>query len=118
MRLFLHGGVRSRGLRPLWVVSRGCESGGASREEAALSRVWRFGSGELQGRRPYMEDRHLAIPCLAKHTSGVLPQNLGLFAVFDGHGGDVTSSYAQKNFAQILASLLADSALISLLYEW
>ena len=98
--------VSSRTLSPLLMVTRACKSNGASK-------VWAFGSAELSGNRDYMEDRHLAIPCLASHSSKALPQNLGLFAVFDGHGGQITSSYAHQNFAEILASLLADSAFIS-----
>ena len=68
----------------------------------------RFGVYEMQGRRPYMEDTHICVPCLSSHVaSPTIPKDVRLFAVFDGHGGDATSTYARQHFPSILAEQLS-----------
>lgn len=69
-----------------------------------------YGVYELQGRRPYMEDTHICVPCLASHVeSQTIPKDVRLFAVFDGHGGKVTSTYASHHFPAILAEHMTGS---------
>jgi len=54
------------------------------------------GVSAMQGRRPTMEDAHL----LSKQVG----PNMYLFAVFDGHGGDLASKYAEGHFADTLCN--------------
>jgi len=67
-----------------------------------------YGVYELQGQRPYMEDTHICVPCLSSHLeSETIPKDVRLFAVFDGHGGKFTSTYASHHFPSILAEQIA-----------
>eukprot|EP01083_Nonionella_stella_P066512 175191_1 len=47
------------------------------------------GVGVLQGKRPYMEDRHRVIYACDGHR--------GFFSIFDGHGGSEVSEYSAKH---------------------
>lgn len=48
---------------------------------------YKYASSQCQGWRPSMEDRIISKP--------------GLFAIFDGHGGDQVSEYAMNNFERV-----------------
>jgi serine/threonine protein phosphatase PrpC len=50
----------------------------------------------MQGRREYMEDRHLVEMELSAVESGF--EDHSLFAVFDGHGGSWCSEFLKQNF--------------------
>lgn len=57
----------------------------------------------MRGWRPYMEDAHIAVYPIEGH------QDIGIFAVFDGHGGmrllyvgPEVAVYAKKYFIQCL----------------
>lgn len=70
------------------------------------STVHPYGIAEMQGKRSYMEDRHLAVA----HVNG--NPHWSIYAVFDGHGGDHASSYCQEHFGHNLsmeASLLVSN---------
>jgi len=54
----------------------------------------RFGIGELQGRRPYMEDRSTAVMGLG--TGDPHTATRCFFGVYDGHGGDAASSWCKQ----------------------
>jgi serine/threonine protein phosphatase PrpC len=55
----------------------------------------KYGVDSNIGRRPTMEDAHLAvIPFEAPNSA--------LFAIFDGHGGSLVSNYVAQNFEQVL----------------
>jgi len=54
------------------------------------------GVSAMQGRRPTMEDAHL--------LSEVVGPDLYLFAVFDGHGGELAAKFAAEHFAETLSS--------------
>ena len=43
---------------------------------------YRYGVSQMQGRRPYMEDRHTAIADLNGDP------NQSFYGIFDGHGGE------------------------------
>ena len=58
-----------------------------------------YGLSSMQGWRRNMEDDHIAIPELGKAPSG---ETLGLFAVFDGHGGAEVAKFASKHMPDIL----------------
>jgi len=62
---------------------------------------WDFsvGSYEIQGRRPYQEDRHVT------HRRG----NIDYFAVFDGHGGSQASSFSVAPVPFIILDLLEEN---------
>lgn len=53
-----------------------------------------FGCTSMQGWRVSMEDAHLAIPDFIKHKNG----SIGLYGVFDGHGGHYVSTWCSKHF--------------------
>ncbi|KAF7455800.1 putative protein phosphatase 2C [Cryptosporidium felis] len=55
----------------------------------------RFGVSGMQGWRVSMEDAHLALPKLEKHSE------LSLFGVFDGHGGSVISEWVSRHIESI-----------------
>lgn len=57
-----------------------------------------------QGTRPYMEDRHITLSHLP--SCGDIPAltEVALFAVFDGHGGQVASGYCCDSFVEVLQS--------------
>lgn len=53
-----------------------------------------FGVSAMQGWRIYMEDAHICEIHILPHHS--------LFAVFDGHGGNIAANYASQNLTRIL----------------
>lgn len=61
----------------------------------------RFCRSGLQGMRPYMEDRTLAVLNLEGHS------NFALFGVFDGHGGQEVAELAIELFPRLLAGELS-----------
>ena len=53
----------------------------------------------LQGRRPTMEDTHVALDCLHfsyEHLNEHFEEHLGFWAVYDGHGGVDTAVLAER----------------------
>lgn len=64
----------------------------------------RVGFAELQGRRPTMEDRHLAKSF--SFWGGKSYHQTKLFGVFDGHGGDGASHFVSRHMKSYLSSNL------------
>eukprot|EP00439_Symbiodinium_sp_Y106_P048723 s2732_g6.t1 len=60
-----------------------------------------FGVSSMQGWRPAMEDAHMAIPDFDPE------RELGLFGVFDGHGGAAVAKVAAERFPETLRALPA-----------
>jgi serine/threonine protein phosphatase PrpC len=58
-----------------------------------------WGIAQTQGKRPYMEDRYIAIPQLTT--------DYGLFGVFDGHGGADVAELCEQRFPVIVRTMLA-----------
>jgi serine/threonine protein phosphatase PrpC len=59
----------------------------------------RYAVSGMQGMRNTMEDRHLhchSVPVQGQDESAL--DDHSIFAVFDGHGGDFTSSFLESNF--------------------
>jgi len=50
-----------------------------------------FGVGSLQGKRPSMEDRHVALLSLPKNPK------IALFGVYDGHQGEEAADFAKES---------------------
>ena len=59
--------------------------------------VYGYGVAMEQGRRPYMEDRHLAVANVGGHA------RCSLYGVFDGHGGARAAQYCTDYLAANLA---------------
>lgn len=101
------------------------EKGQGIMEEAEpISLVLEAGVSAIQGRRPYMEDRHTVILDMIKEALNLntreedndgmesifinltrlrqISSRHSLFAVFDGHGGQLASSFASTYFYQHL----------------
>uniref|UniRef100_M4B5W0 PPM-type phosphatase domain-containing protein n=1 Tax=Hyaloperonospora arabidopsidis (strain Emoy2) TaxID=559515 RepID=M4B5W0_HYAAE len=55
---------------------------------------YRYGVSQMQGRRPYMEDRHTAVADL----NGDPTQSF--YGIFDGHGGDGAANYCVQAMCQ------------------
>ena len=57
------------------------------------------GHFSMQGIRPEMEDRATLLPHPEFNRAGNLPDNMSrsFFAVFDGHGGDVSAEYCRQH---------------------
>ncbi|EEY56002.1 protein phosphatase 2C, putative [Phytophthora infestans T30-4] len=55
---------------------------------------YRYGVSQMQGRRPYMEDRHTAMADL----NGDPKQSF--YGIFDGHGGDGAANYCVQAMCQ------------------
>ncbi|KAF0705600.1 hypothetical protein As57867_005700, partial [Aphanomyces stellatus] len=49
--------------------------------------LYPYGVAEMQGKRPYMEDRHTVVGTLNGDAA------ISFYGVFDGHGGDGASEY-------------------------
>jgi len=71
-------------------------------------------SASMQGRRPTQEDRHVKIPDLARAATALqmpidhLEKPCALFAVYDGHQGQLCADYAAKGLhLRILKKLSA-----------
>lgn len=81
----------------------------------------RYGASSMQGWRVSMEDAHLALPNLyqqsshgdggsttavaenaGKTKSGLDNTLVGVYGVFDGHGGSCVSQWVSENFADLL----------------
>lgn len=60
------------------------------------------GACALQGRRPYMEDRRAIVESLRKPGAGSDHPPCSFFAVYDGHGGQLASSFAAANLHEFL----------------
>ncbi|RHY65008.1 hypothetical protein DYB38_006806, partial [Aphanomyces astaci] len=57
----------------------------------------------VQGKRPYMEDRHTVVGTLNGDPSS------SFYGVFDGHGGDGASEYLSFSIFLLIMSLVGDS---------
>jgi serine/threonine protein phosphatase PrpC len=75
------------------IASLGCA--GIFAANAESRRRLQCGVASIQGRREYQEDRFVASP------------DDGVFAVFDGHGGSLTSETASKVFLKVLKDALS-----------
>ncbi|DAZ94516.1 TPA: hypothetical protein N0F65_011869 [Lagenidium giganteum] len=56
--------------------------------------LYRYGVSQMQGRRPYMEDRHTA------HADLNGDPTQSFYGVFDGHGGDGAANYCVQAMCQ------------------
>lgn len=65
-----------------------------------------FGVSEMQGRRQYMEDRNISFQ---------LPNKKSVFCVFDGHGGQQASTFAQENIQSFIEKNIESSSPDSLI---
>lgn len=63
----------------------------------------RWTSASMRGWRPTMEDEHLALS--ARTSAG---NSIGIFGVFDGHGGWEVSAVTKRLMAKMLSQKLAD----------
>lgn len=61
-----------------------------------------YGVYSIQGLRDHMEDRYVCCPDLSSVGTKPLEKPVALFAVFDGHGGDVTSTFVSQRFPSVL----------------
>ena len=78
---------------------------------AATSRgatIGAVGSAELQGRRPYMEDRVILMPRLG---DGALLAGTALLAICDGHGGDRAADFVSRVLPGAIAARLLEGYL-------
>jgi len=57
----------------------------------------------MQGWRPDMEDEHVAVADLGEELGGV-----GLYCVFDGHGGKAVSAFAKQHFSKVFARIVSE----------
>jgi protein phosphatase 1L len=71
--------------------------GGGSKRGAAGDPLSRVGIAEDQGRRPYMEDRHVVCRDLGGH------KGINLYGVFDGHGGHQAADFCVDRLPNILS---------------
>ena len=55
---------------------------------------FKYTASEMQGWRYNMEDAHI--------TNPQIDPNLGLFAIFDGHGGIECAKFCERNFEDVL----------------
>ena len=71
---------------------------------------FRVGIGERRGRRPSMEDAHVAIEALPPPPgfSGAAWPQLSFYAVYDGHGGGEAAEYAKAHLHRHLIRHLAE----------
>eukprot|EP00928_Gymnodinium_smaydae_P087685 TRINITY_DN71918_c0_g1_i1.p1 TRINITY_DN71918_c0_g1~~TRINITY_DN71918_c0_g1_i1.p1 ORF type:complete len:384 (-),score=108.50 TRINITY_DN71918_c0_g1_i1:204-1355(-) len=65
--------------------------------ETGKSERFHWAAVAMQGWRPEMEDAHIALEDMGEEFPGV-----GLFAVFDGHGGKAVSTFCKLRFADEL----------------
>lgn len=80
------------------------DSAASRRRLLPFSQVYAHGVVEEQGRRPTMEDRCCTL------VIGDGADAIGIFGVFDGHGGKLASNYCHDHF---LERLLAHDAFIT-----
>mmetsp|Transcript_67593 Transcript_67593/g.148224 ORF Transcript_67593/g.148224 Transcript_67593/m.148224 type:complete len:383 (+) Transcript_67593:40-1188(+) len=64
----------------------------------------RWGSTGMQGWRVSMEDAHVTLPDLGSYLSGI-----GMYAVFDGHGGREVAAFCEKHMPRELLTLAQQS---------
>eukprot|EP00802_Teleaulax_amphioxeia_P016680 Tamp_16804.p1 GENE.Tamp_16804~~Tamp_16804.p1 ORF type:complete len:408 (-),score=90.36 Tamp_16804:212-1372(-) len=62
----------------------------------------RYGVSEMQGWRMHMEDAHITKPELSKGCG------VGMFAVFDGHGGQEVAKFASKHMPAEFEKIVAE----------
>lgn len=62
-----------------------------------------YAASGMKGLRATMEDKHLYTSEIRVDDVAEALTDHSLFAVFDGHGGDLTSAYAAEHFLQILS---------------
>ncbi|CAJ1450302.1 unnamed protein product, partial [Effrenium voratum] len=79
------------GLLPKPVTTKETEDGAGN-----VDGRYAFGVSSMQGWRQNMEDAHLALPDFDPE------RRLGLFGVFDGHGGAAVAKVAAKTFPKTL----------------
>jgi len=65
-----------------------------------------FGHNSQQGSRPTMEDAIVLNDNFLVKNSRCTSHNLGLFGVFDGHGGRLCASYCANNISKFLSKYL------------
>jgi len=83
-------------------TSKELEDGlGVSDRKSAPAGMWKFGVSSMRGWRLHQEDAHLALPDFDP------ARRLGLFGVFDGHGGAAVSCIVAKKLPRILQALPA-----------
>ena len=88
----------------------GVTSGSGKRDskQKAESSLIRFAASSMQGWRPTNEDHHVLSPSItiplpsAQWGAPITLRDHSFFAVFDGHGGGFTSSYAANNITRVL----------------
>jgi len=71
-----------------------------------------WGVGEMQGWRPRMEDSHVAMGSLSKGQRGW--SDVGLFAVFDGHGGPEAAKFCAERLPHAVANGQASKGAVAL----
>lgn len=76
---------------------------GSVAEEMVVGNM-QVGIAHAQGRRPTMEDEHLAVAFNVEIAGKVYP--LQLFGIFDGHGGSAAAQYVRNNLRQELHEAL------------
>ncbi|OQS04866.1 phosphatase 2C [Thraustotheca clavata] len=79
------------------------ESEAPAKKTRDTSVVYPYGVAEMQGKRPYMEDRFTAVGTLNGDP------NASFYGVFDGHGGDGASEYC--------AEMLCDNIMQDPMYQ-
>ncbi|XP_044752632.1 protein phosphatase 1L [Coccinella septempunctata] len=69
--------------------------GGGDAEKSWQMKIGHIAAYAIQGRRPKMEDRFVI-------NDNINNTGVGLFAVFDGHGGEFAANYAKEKLMQSL----------------
>jgi serine/threonine protein phosphatase PrpC len=62
-----------------------------------------YAASEMKGLRDTMEDCHTLCTCIPIHGTDGCLEDHSLFAVYDGHGGSLTSQYAGKRFVRLFS---------------
>jgi serine/threonine protein phosphatase PrpC len=62
-----------------------------------------YAASEMKGLRDTMEDCHTLCTFIPIHGTDECLEDHSLFAVYDGHGGSFTSSYAGKSFVRLFS---------------
>jgi len=78
------------------VTTKESEDGGS-----ILTENTRYGVSCMQGWRQSMEDAHIAVPSFG--------DGVGVYGVFDGHGGPSVSAWVSKHFGTVFAEQLTKS---------
>lgn len=73
------------------------------RAETASSERMQWAAVDMQGWRRDMEDEHIAIADMGEEYSGI-----GLYCVFDGHGGKAVSRFCKSHFLSELRRITQD----------